>query len=157
MDKEPMTADGYRRLQEELKKLKSVERPAIVKAIAAAREHGDISENAEYHAAKERQGFIEARVADLEDKVNRADVIDISKLSGSNVTFGATVKLVDEESGEKSTYQIVGPSEGDIKAGKLALSAPLARALIGKVKGESIEVATPSGDKYYELLAVSFK
>ncbi len=157
MDKEPMTADGYRRLQEELKKLKSVERPAIVKAIAAAREHGDISENAEYHAAKERQGFIETRVADLEDKVNRADVIDISKLSGSNVTFGATVKLVDEESGEKSTYQIVGPSEGDIKAGKLALSAPLARALIGKVKGESIEVATPSGDKYYELLAVSFK
>ena len=157
MDKEPMTAGGYRQLQEELKKLKSIERPTIVKAIAEAREHGDISENAEYHAAKERQGFIEARVAELEDKISRADVIDVAKLSGSNVTFGATVKLVDEQSGDKSTYQIVGPSEGDIKAGKLAVSAPLARALIGKTKGDSVEVATPSGDKYYEILAVSFK
>lgn len=157
MDKEPMTADGYRQLQEELKKLKSLERPAIVKAIAEAREHGDLSENAEYHAAKERQGFIEARVADLEDKISRADVIDVSKLSGSNITFGATVKLVDEESGQKSTYQIVGPSEGDIKSGKLAISAPLARALIGKAKGDSVEVAAPSGDKYYEILKVSFK
>lgn len=157
MDKEPMTADGYRQLQEELKKLKSVERPMVVKAIAEAREHGDLSENAEYHAAKERQGFIEARVADLEDKISRADVIDVSKLSGSNITFGATVKLVDEESGEKSTYQIVGPSEGDIKSGKLAISAPLARALIGKAKGDSVEVAAPSGDKYYEILSVSFK
>tara|TARA_B100000686_G_scaffold344535_1_gene427346 strand:+ start:353 stop:826 length:474 start_codon:yes stop_codon:yes gene_type:complete len=157
MDKEPMTADGYRQLQEELKKLKSVERPAVVKAIAEAREHGDLSENAEYHAAKERQGFIEARVAELEDKISRADVIDVSKLSGSNITFGATVKLVDEESGQKSTYQIVGPSEGDIKAGKLAISAPLARALIGKAKGDSVEVAAPSGDKYYEILSVSFK
>ncbi len=157
MDKEPMTADGYRQLQEELKKLKSVERPAIVKAIAEAREHGDLSENAEYHAAKEHQGFVEARVAELEDKISRADVIDVSKLSGSNITFGATVKLVDEESGEKSTYQIVGPSEGDIKSGKLAISAPLARALIGKAKGDSVEVAAPSGDKYYEILSVSFK
>lgn len=157
MEKEPMTADGYRHLQEELKKLKSVERPAVVRAISEAREHGDISENAEYHAAKERQGFIEARVAELEDKISRADVIDVSKLSGSNVTFGATVKLVDEESGDKSTYQIVGTSEGNIKAGKLAVSAPLARALIGKAKGDSVEVATPSGDKYYEILAVSFK
>ena len=157
MDKEPMTADGYRQLQEELKKLKSVGRPAIVKAIAEAREHGDLSENAEYHAAKERQGFIEARVADLEDKISRADVIDVSKLSGSTITFGATGKLVDEESGQKSTYQIVGPSEGDIKSGKLAISAPLARALIGKAKGDSVEVAAPSGDKYYEILSVSFK
>ena len=157
MDKEPMTADGYRQLQEELKKLKSVERPAVVKAIAEAREHGDLSENAEYHAAKERQGFIEARVAELEDKISRADVIDVSKLSGSNITFGATVKLVDEESGHKSSYQVVGPSEGDIKAGKLAISAPLARALIGKAKGDSVEVAAPSGDKYYEILSVSFK
>ena len=157
MDKEPMTADGYRQLQEELKKLKSVERPAVVKAIAEAREHGDLSENAEYHAAKERQGFIEARVAELEDKISRADVIDVSKLSGSNITFGATVKLVDEESGEESTYQIVGTSEGDIKSGKLAVSAPLARALIGKTKGDSVEVAAPSGDKYYEILSVSFK
>ena len=157
MDKEPMTADGYRQLQDELKKLKSVERPTIVQAIAEAREHGDLSENAEYHAAKERQGFIEARVAELEDKISRADVIDVSKLSGSNITFGATVKLVDEESGEESTYQIVGTSEGDIKSGKLAVSAPLARALIGKTKGDSVEVAAPSGDKYYEILSVSFK
>ena len=157
MQKEPMTADGYRHLQEEVKKLRSVERPAVVKAIAEAREHGDISENAEYHAAKDRQGFIEARVAELEDKISRADVIDVAKLSGSNVTFGATVKLVDEESGHKSTYQIVGTSEGNIKAGKLAVSAPLARALIGKAKGDSVEVATPSGDKYYEILAVKFK
>ena len=157
MDKEPMTADGYRQLQEELKKLKSVERPEIVKAIAEAREHGDLSENAEYHAAKERQGFIEARVAELEDKISRADVIDVSKLSGSNITFGATVKLVDDESGEKSTYQIVGTSESDIKSGKLAVSAPLARALNGKTKGDSVEVAAPSGDKYYEILSVSFK
>ena len=157
MDKEPMTVDGYRRMQEEVKKLRSIERPAVVRAIAEAREHGDISENAEYHAAKDRQGFIEARVADLEDKISRAEVIDVSKLSGSTVTFGATVKLVDAESGGKSTYQIVGPSEGDIKSGKLAVSAPLARALIGKVKGDSVEVATPSGDKYYEILAVAFK
>ena len=156
MDKEPMTVDGYRRMQEEVKKLRSIERPAVVRAIAEAREHGDISENAEYHAAKDRQGFIEARVADLEDKISRAEVIDVSKLSGSTVTFGATVKLVDSESGGKSTYQIVGPSEGDIKSGKLAVSAPLARALIGKTKGDSVEVATPSGDKYYEILAVSF-
>ena len=157
MDKEPMTVDGYRQMQEEVKKLRSIERPAVVRAISEAREHGDISENAEYHAAKERQGFIEARVADLEDKISRAEVIDVSKLSGSTVTFGATVKLVDEESGGKSTYQIVGTSEGDIKAGKLAVSAPLARALIGKSKGDSVEVATPSGDKYYEILAVTFK
>ena len=152
-----MTADGYRQLQEELKRLKSLERPAIVKAIAEARGHGDIAENAEYHAAKERQGFIEARVAELEDKISRADVIDVSKLSGSKVMFGATVTLVDEESGGRSTYRIVGPSEGDIKAGKLAVSAPLARALIGRTEGDSVEVATPSGDKYYEILAVSFE
>ena len=157
MDKEPMTVDGYRQMQEEVKKLRSIERPAVVRAISEAREHGDISENAEYHAAKERQGFIEARVADLEDKISRAEVIDVSKLTGSTVTFGATVKLVDEENGGKSTYQIVGTSEGDIKAGKLAVSAPLARALIGKSKGDSVEVATPSGDKYYEILAVTFK
>ena len=144
-------------MQEEVRKLKTVERPAVVRAISDAREHGDISENAEYHAAKDRQGFIEARVADLEDKISRAEVIDVSKLSGSTVTFGATVKLVDEESGKKSTYQIVGPSEGDIKSGRLAISAPLARALIGKAKGDSVEVAAPSGDKYYEILTVAFK
>ena len=157
MNRPPKTAAGAERLREELARLKSEERPRIIEAIAEARAHGDLKENAEYHAAKERQGFIEARVAELEDKISRADVIDVSKLSGSNITFGATVKLVDEESGEKSTYQIVGPSEGDIKSGKLAISAPLARALIGKAKGDSVEVAAPSGDKYYEILGVSFK
>ena len=143
MNKEPMTVEGYRQMQEEVRKLKTVERPAVVRAISEAREHGDISENAEYHAAKDRQGFIEARVAVLEDKISRAEVIDVSKLSGSTVTFGATVKLVDEESGKKSTYQIVGPSEGDIKSGRLAISAPLARALIGKAKGDSVEGRCP--------------
>ena len=157
MEKLPMTQAGYDHMLKELKRFKTEERPAVIRAIEEARGHGDLSENAEYHAAKERQGFIEARVAELEDKISRADVIDVSKLSGSNITFGATVKLVDEESGDKSTYQIVGPSEGDIKSGKLAISPPLARALIGKAKGDSVEVAAPSGDKYYEILSVSFK
>jgi transcription elongation factor GreA len=157
MNKEPMTAEGYQRLVEELKRLKSVERPAVIKAIAEARGHGDLSENAEYHAAKERQNFIESRVMELETLVSRAEIIDTSKLSGSGIMFGATVELVDEESGEKATYQIVGQTEGDIKAGKLAISSPLARALIGKIKGDSVEVRTPKGEKYYEIRAVSYK
>ncbi|MSP52020.1 MAG: transcription elongation factor GreA [Alphaproteobacteria bacterium] len=157
MNKEPMTADGYQRLVEELKRLKSIERPAIIRAIAEARGHGDLSENAEYHAAKEKQGFIEARIQELEGLVSRAEIIDSSKFSGDGIKFGATVQLVDEESGEASTYVIVGTSEGNIKSGRLAISAPLARALIGKNKGDSIEVVTPKGEKYYKVRTVEYK
>ncbi|MDD2325736.1 MAG: transcription elongation factor GreA [Alphaproteobacteria bacterium] len=156
-DKVPMTAQGYQRLEEELKHLKNVERHAIIKAIAEAREHGDLSENAEYHAARERQSFVEGRIQDLEDKVGRAEVIDVSKLTGNAVKFGATVTLVDEDTEEEVTYQIVGDEESDIKGGFLSISSPLARALIGKEKGESVEVNTPKGTKSYEILKVVFK
>jgi len=156
-DKVPMTAQGYQRLEEELKHLKNVERHAIIKAIAEAREHGDLSENAEYHAARERQSFVEGRIQDLEDKVGRAEVIDVSKLTGNAVKFGATVTLVDEDTEEEVTYQIVGDEESDIKGGFLSISSPLARALIGKEKGESVEVNTPKGTKSYEILKVAFK
>ena len=152
-----MTAAGYVRMQEELKTLKTVERPAVIKALEEARAHGDLSENAEYHAAKERQSFIEGRVAELEDKIARADVIDVSKLSGDTVRFGATVTLADEDTDEESTYQIVGADEGDIKQGLLSLTAPLARALIGKQQGDSVEVAAPGGSKAYEILKVQYK
>lgn len=157
MDRLPMTANGYSRLQEELKHLKSVERPAIIKALEEAREHGDLSENAEYHAAKERQAFIEGRVAEIEDKISRAQVIDVSKLSGTTVRFGATVTLADEDTDEKKTYQIVGADEGDIANGLLSLVSPLARALIGKEKGDSVEVTTPGGSKAYEIIKVQYK
>ncbi|MEQ8697257.1 MAG: transcription elongation factor GreA [Bauldia litoralis] len=157
MERLPMTANGYARLQEELKHLKSVERPAIIKALEEAREHGDLSENAEYHAAKERQAFIEGRVAEIEDKISRAQVIDISKMSGSVVRFGATVTLADEDTDEKKTYQIVGADEGDIANGLLSLVSPLARALIGKEKGDSVEVTTPGGSKAYEIIKVQYK
>lgn len=157
MDRLPMTANGYARLQEELKHLKSVERPAIIKALEEAREHGDLSENAEYHAAKERQAFIEGRVAEIEDKISRAQVIDVSKLSGNTVRFGATVTLADEDTDEKKTYQIVGADEGDIANGLLSLVSPLARALIGKEKGNSVEVTTPGGSKAYEIIKVQYK
>jgi transcription elongation factor GreA len=157
MDRLPMTANGYARLQEELKHLKSVERPAIIKALEEAREHGDLSENAEYHAAKERQAFIEGRVAEIEDKISRAQVIDVSKLSGNTVRFGATVTLADEDTDEKKTYQIVGADEGDIANGLLSLVSPLARALIGKEKGDSVEVTTPGGSKAYEIIKVQYK
>jgi transcription elongation factor GreA len=157
MDRLPMTANGYARLQEELKHLKSVERPAIIKALEEAREHGDLSENAEYHAAKERQAFIEGRVAEIEDKISRAQVIDVSKLSGNTVRFGATVTLADEDTDEKKTYQIVGADEGDIANGLISLVSPLARALIGKEKGDSIEVTTPGGSKAYEIMKVQDK
>ena len=157
MDKLPMTPRGLTRLQEELKALKSVERPQVIRALEEARAHGDLSENAEYHAAKERQAFIEGRVAELEDKIARADVIDISKLSGNVVRFGATVTLIDEDTDEKSTYQIVGADEGDIAHGLLSISAPLARALIGKSKGDSVEVNTPGGSKAYEITRVVYK
>ncbi|WP_341701849.1 transcription elongation factor GreA [Ferrovibrio sp.] len=157
MQKIPMTAAGYQRLEDELKHLKSVERPAVIRAISEAREHGDLSENAEYHAAKERQGWIETRVLELEDKLRRAEVIDVSKLSGDKVKFGATVVLSDEDSGEESTYQIVGADEADIKAGLLSITAPLARALVGKAEGDSVEVTTPGGAKAYEIISVAFK
>src|SRR3954451_24312896 len=157
MDKFPMTTEGFARLQEEAKHLKFVERPAIIKAIAEAREHGDLSENAEYHAARERQGFIEGRLMELEDKIARAEVIDVSKLSGSAVKFGATVTLADEETDEEQTFQIVGEDEADVSQGRLSVTSPLARALIGKTRGESVEVATPRGAKSYEVVKVRFK
>jgi transcription elongation factor GreA len=157
MSKIPMTTDGYNRLEEELKHLKHVERPGVIKAIAEARDHGDLSENAEYHAARERQSFIEGRVAELEDKIARAEVIDISKLSGKQVMFGATVTLVDEDTDEKSSYQIVGPDEADINKKRLSITSPLARALIGKTTGDNVEVTTPNGSKSYEIVRVAFK
>jgi transcription elongation factor GreA len=157
MDKIPMTAAGYNRLQEELKTLKSVERPAVIRAIAEAREHGDLSENAEYTAARERQSFIEGRVLELEDKISRAEVIDPSRLSGSVIKFGATVTLADEDTDEEVTYQIVGQDESDIKAGFLSVTAPLARALIGKTDGDTVEVTTPAGSKSYEVVKVEYR
>lgn len=157
MQKIPMTAAGYQRLEAELKTLKTVERPSVIRAISEAREHGDLSENAEYHAAKERQGWIETRILELEDKLRRAEVIDVSKLSGDRVKFGATVVLSDEDTGEESTYQIVGADEADIKSGLLSITAPLARALVGKAEGDNVEVATPSGAKAYEIVSVAFK
>ncbi|MBP6818138.1 transcription elongation factor GreA [Ferrovibrio sp. MS7] len=157
MQRIPMTASGFHRLEAELKHLKSVERPEVIRAISEAREHGDLSENAEYHAAKEKQGWIETRVMELEDKLARADVIDVSKLTGSTVKFGATVVLADEDTDEKMTYQIVGADESDIKGGLLSITAPLARALMGKSAGDSVEVAAPGGAKGYEIVSVSFK
>jgi transcription elongation factor GreA len=157
MAKIPMTAAGFERLQEELKRLKSVDRPAIIRAIAEARDHGDLSENAEYHSARERQSFIEGRVLELEDKIARAEVIDVSKLSGKVVKFGATVTLEDEESEEKVVYQIVGEDEADIAQRRLSVTSPLARALIGKTIGESVEVSTPRGARSYEVVKVAFR
>ena len=157
MERVPMTANGHARLQEELKTLKTVERPAVIKALEEARSHGDLSENAEYEAARERQSFIEGRVAEIEDKIRRAEVIDVSKLSGKEVKFGATVRLEDEDTGEKSTYQIVGVDEADIGNGLLSVNAPLGRALINKTVGDSVEVTTPRGTKAYEITKVQFK
>ena len=151
-----MTSEGYSRLQDEIKRLKTVERPAIIRAIAEARTHGDLSENAEYHAARERQSFIEGRLAELEDKVARAEVIDTSKLSGSVIKFGATVTLADEETDEEQTFRIVGEDEADISKGRLSVTSPLARALIGKGVGDSVEVSTPRGAKSYEVVTVAF-
>jgi transcription elongation factor GreA len=156
MEKVPMTAQGHAAMMDEIKHLKSVERPRIIKAIEEARSHGDLSENAEYHAAKEQQGWTEARVAELEDKISRADVIDISRLSGKTVMFGAKVTLVDEESDEESTYQIVGEFEADVKKGKISVTSPIARAIIGKAMGDSVEVSTPGGGKSYEILKVKW-
>jgi len=152
-----MTAGGYQVLDDELKRLKSVERPSVIAAIAEARSHGDLSENAEYHAAKERQGWIEGRIAEIEDKISRAQVIDVSKLSGSQVKFGATVTVVDEDTEEEGTYQIVGEHEADVKAGRISIASPIARAMIGKEQGDVVEVNTPGGVKAYEILKVEWK
>ena len=156
MDKVPMTAEGHAAMMDEIKHLKSVERPRIIKAIEEARAHGDLSENAEYHAAKEQQAWNEARVAELEDQLSRAEVIDITKLGGDSVKFGARVTLVDEDTDEESVYQIVGEFEADVKKGKISISSPIARALISKKTGDSVEVMTPGGGKSYEILKVSF-
>ncbi len=155
MEKIPMTPAGYAALDHELKHLKSVERPEIIRAIAEAREHGDLSENAEYHSAREKQSFIEGRIKEVEAVLSRADVIDPSKLKGA-VKFGATVDLVDEDTEEERTYQIVGEAEADIEKGKLNVKSPLARALIGKDEGDSVEVRTPGGDKAYEIVAIRY-
>jgi len=156
-EKVPMTLAGFDRLKEELHYLKTTARPEVVRAIAEAREHGDLSENAEYHAARERQGFIEGRVAELEDKFARSQVIDVTSLSGNTVTFGATVTLADEDTDEEATYQIVGEMEADIKIGRLSITAPLSRALIGKEVGDSVEVATPKGEKGFTIISIGFK
>ena len=157
MTKVPMTVAGYERLQIELRTLKVEQRPAIIRAIAEAREHGDLSENAEYHAARERQGFVEGRIAEIEDNLSRTQVIDVSKLKGRDIKFGATVTLADEETEEKNTYQIVGEMEADVSNGRLSVTSPLARAMIGKKVGESIEVTTPGGQKDYEIKRVRYK
>ncbi|MEM7508338.1 MAG: transcription elongation factor GreA [Pseudomonadota bacterium] len=156
MEKVPMTRVGYDSLNTELKTLKDIERPAVIKAIAEAREHGDLSENAEYHAAREKQSFIEGRIKELEGLISRADVIDPTKMSGATVRFGATVDLVDEDTEEEKTYQIVGEAEADINAGKLNMKSPLARALISKEEGDSVEVVTPGGGRTYEIMKVRY-
>ncbi len=157
MERFPMTPSGLKKLQEELKRLKSEERPAIIRAIAEARAHGDLSENAEYHAAKERQSFMEGRIAELEDKTSRAEVIDPSTMSGDTVRFGATVKVVDEETDAEKEYQIVGADEANIEEGRISVTSPIARAMIGKGIGDQIEVQAPSGARYYEILGVSYR
>lgn len=156
MDKVPMTRGGYSQLQEELRWRTHEERPRIIAAIAEARAHGDLSENAEYHAAKEAQGHNEGRAAELEGLISRADVIDVSAMSGETVKFGATVQLIDEDTEEKKVYQIVGDQEADVKAGKISISSPIARALIGKTSGDSIEVQAPGGARGYEIDDVKF-
>jgi len=156
MQRTPMTAEGHDALDVELKNLKSVERPAVIQAIAVAREHGDLSENAEYHAAKEKQSFIEGRIMELEDKLSRADVIDMDRVRGSKVVFGATVSIIDVESEEEFTYRIVGEDEASIKNGKISNTSPMARALIGKSVGDEAEVAAPGGAKAYEISDLKF-
>jgi len=157
MAKFPMTTEGYDKLQIELKRLINDDRPGIIKSIAEARTHGDLSENAEYHSAKEKQGFIEGKIAELESIIAQADIIDVSKLSGKEIKFGATVIVTDEDYGQKSTYQIVGESESDIKNNKLSISSPLARALIGKEKGSIVEFDSPKGTKTYSIKSVKYK
>jgi transcription elongation factor GreA len=157
MDKIPMTTNGFKALEDELRQRQQVDRPRIIQAIAEARAHGDLSENAEYHSAKEQQSLNEGRIAELEDKIGRAEVIDVSKLSGSTIKFGATVKLIDDDTEEEKIYQIVGDSEADVRDGKVSISSPIARALIGKKTGDSIEVNTPGGGKSYEIIDVLYR
>jgi transcription elongation factor GreA len=157
MDKVPMTTAGYSALEQELKTRQQEERPRIIQAIAEARSHGDLSENAEYHAAKESQSLNEGRIAELEDKLSRAEVIDVSKLSGNTIKFGATVELIDEDTDEEKTFQIVGEAEADVKLGKVSITSPTARALIGKKVGDTVEVNTPGGGKSYEIIKVAFR
>ena len=157
MEKVPMTEAGHAAMMDEIKHLKVVERPRIIRAIEEARSHGDLSENAEYHAAKEQQGITEARMADLEDKLSRADIIDVSKLKGDQVMFGATVTLVDEDTDEKAKYRIVGEVEADVKQGRISITSPLARALLGKRKKDIVEVSTPGGGKSYQVVKVEYK
>ena len=152
-----MTAEGYSALEAELRSLKTEERPAVIAAIAEARSHGDLSENAEYHAAKERQSFIEGRIAELEDKMARAQVIDVKRLSGSTIKFGATVTVVDEDTDEEAAYKIVGEDEADVRSGKISITSPIARALIGKEVGDVVEVSAPGGAKSYEILKLEWK
>jgi transcription elongation factor GreA len=156
MEKVPMTAAGYAALGEELRRRQQEDRPRIIQQISEARAHGDLSENAEYHAAKEAQSLNEGRIAELEDKLSRAEVIDVAKLSGSTVKFGATVTLVDEDTEEEKSYQIVGESEADVKLGRVSLTSPIARALMGKTVGDTVEVKAPGGGKSYEILKVVF-
>jgi transcription elongation factor GreA len=156
MEKVPMTGEGYNVLDEELRRLKTQERPSVIAAIGEARQHGDLSENAEYHAAKDRQGWIEGRIAEIEDKIARAQIIDVSKLSGKQVKFGATISVVDEDTEEEARYQIVGEHEADVKSGKISLTSPLSRAVIGKEVGDVVEVNTPGGVKAYEILKVEW-
>jgi transcription elongation factor GreA len=156
VDKMPMLAEGYEKLQTQVRHLKTIERPQIIDAIEEARAHGDLSENAEYHAAKERQGQVEATIADIEDRLSRAMVIDPSTLSGDKVVFGATVHLVDDNE-KPITYQIVGETEADAKVGRISYNSPLGRALIGRSVGDEVEFAAPSGDRYFEISAVEFK
>jgi transcription elongation factor GreA len=157
MERVPMTIEGYKKLEIELHRLKAEERPRIIQAIAEARAHGDLSENAEYHAAKEAQGLNEARVAELEDRVSRAEIVDTTKLSGNTVKFGATVTLVDEDTDEKVKYMIVGDYEANVREGKISISSPISRALIGKSKGDTAEVTTPKGPRSYEILKIEWK
>ena len=152
-----MTPEGAVKLREELKQLKEIERPKVSRDIGVAREHGDLKENAEYHAAKERQGFIEGRIKDIEDKLSRAEIIDPSKLSGTRVAFGATVKLSNVDTDEESTYRIVGPEEADLASGSISISSPLARGLIGREEGDEVKVRMPAGERTYEILEVRFK
>lgn len=158
MAKIPLTVRGAERLREEVKRLKSEDRPRVIKAIAEARSHGDLSENAEYHAAKEQQGFIEGRIKDLEGKLADAEIIDVTRIAaGGKVVFGATVLLADEDSGDESTYQIVGEDEADIKAGRISVNSPMARALIGRLKGDVAVVKTPAGERRFEIVEVRYE
>ena len=157
MEKIPMTAAGYTALETELRHCQQVERPRIIQQITEARSHGDLSENAEYHAAKEQQSLNEGRIAELEDKLARAEVIDVSKLSGDTIKFGATVTLIDEDTEKKQVWQIVGEPEADARAGRISITSPLARALVGKKKGANVEVVTPGGAKAYEVLKVEWR